>query len=154
PKKRRSRAWQRWHVIEMYVRAVSVVGLVFGFVVLRLIPSNVAFILLPVGLSVAIGIVTGQVRLANRKAILITACVALVYFSALTAFDLFTHNPTPAEIVVVPTTMALAIMFEPVRSWVLRVLEHRFHALDDANAVAVEAFTSALREEIDLGQVR
>src|SRR5690242_6322120 len=66
PKKRRSRAWQRWHVIQMYLRAVAIVGLVFGFVVLRLIPSAVAFILLPVGLSVAISIVVGQVRLANR----------------------------------------------------------------------------------------
>jgi serine phosphatase RsbU (regulator of sigma subunit) len=154
PKKRRSRAWQRWHVIQIYVRAVAIVGLVFGFVVLRLIPSTVAFILLPVGLSVAISIVVGQVRLANRKAIVITACVALVYFSALTGFELLTHKPSTAEIVVVTTTLALAIMFEPVRNWVLRLLVRRFHALDDANTAAVEAFTAALREEIDLGQVR
>jgi serine phosphatase RsbU (regulator of sigma subunit) len=154
PKTRRSRAWQRWHVIEIYVRAVGVVGLVFGFVVLRLIPSTVAFILLPVGLSGAMAVVTGQVPLAKRKALVIVVCVALVYFSALTGLELLTHKSTTAEIIVVTTSLALTVMFEPIRTWVLTLLDRRFHALDDANAAAVEAFTSTLREEIDLDRVR
>jgi serine phosphatase RsbU (regulator of sigma subunit) len=54
----------------------------------------------------------------------------------------------------VTTTLTLAVMFEPLRTYVQTFMEQRFHLSDNASMRAVEAFTSTLREEIDLNQVR
>ncbi|HZC79546.1 MAG TPA: SpoIIE family protein phosphatase, partial [Ktedonobacterales bacterium] len=69
-------------------------------------------------------------------------------------WELLTHAPTTPEIVVVTTTLAIAVVFEPLRTYLQAFLEQRFHLRDDATTKAVEAFTATLREEIDLHQVR
>lgn len=91
----------------------------------------------------------------NRKVLLLRACLAFLYFSGVTGLEILTHNgPTFQEYVVVTTTLAMAVMFEPLRTYAQAFMEQRFHLTDDASTRAVEAFTSSLREEIDLNQVR
>ena len=108
------------------------------------------FLLLPVIVSV----LTAYPHHYGSKVLLFRACLAFLYFSGITGWELLTHNSTVAEYVVVTTTLALAVMFEPLRTYVQTFMEQRFHLSDDASARAVEAFTSSLREEIELNQVR
>jgi serine phosphatase RsbU (regulator of sigma subunit) len=139
----------------------------WGYLILRiLIGSQIIFalaVLLPrFGLSVLfflllpvlVTVITAYFYHYNRKVQLLRACLAFFYFSGITGFELLTHNSRVAEYIVVTTTLALAIMFEPLRAYVQTFLEQRLHLNDDASIQAVEAFTSSLREEIDLNIVR
>ncbi|HJT59347.1 MAG TPA: GAF domain-containing SpoIIE family protein phosphatase [Ktedonobacteraceae bacterium] len=132
--------------------------LIAGFVIFPLavlLPkfglSVLFFLLLPV----IVTITTAYFYHYNRKQLIFRACLAFIYFSGITGFEILTHNgPTFPEYVVVTTTLALAVMFEPLRVFVQTFLEQRFHLGDDTAIRAVEAFTSSLREEIDLNKVR
>ncbi|HEX6479121.1 MAG TPA: GAF domain-containing SpoIIE family protein phosphatase [Ktedonobacteraceae bacterium] len=112
--------------------------------------SVLFFLLLPVIVTV----ITAYFYHYSRKVLLLRACLAFLYFSGITGWELLTHNSTVAEYIVVTTTLTLAVMFEPLRTYVQTFMEQRFHLSDDASTRAVEAFTSSLREEIDLNQVR
>jgi hypothetical protein len=136
-----------------YFQGTSVVGGLFALT-LVLVHSQVLFILLPVGLSVVLTAVTQRTELRNVGALILKTFVALVYFGAITGWELLTHAPGTPEIIVVTTTLAIAVVFEPLRTSLQAFLEQRFHLRDDATTKAVEAFTATLREEIDLNQVR
>ena len=112
--------------------------------------SVLFFLLLPVIVSV----LTAYPHHYGRKVLLFRACLAFLYFSGITGWELLTHNSTVAEYIVVTTTLTLAVMFEPLRTYVQTFMEQRFHLSDDASIKAIEAFTSTLREEIDLNKVR
>ncbi|HKB48730.1 MAG TPA: hypothetical protein VKC57_13595, partial [Ktedonobacterales bacterium] len=135
-----------------YFQGVSVVGGLFALTIV-LLHSQVLFILLPVGLSVVLTAVTQRTELRNVRALILKTFVALVYFGAITGWELLTHGPGTPEIVVVTTTLAIAVILVPLRTYLQAFLEQRFHLSDDATTKAVEAFTSTLREEIDLHQV-
>lgn len=137
-----------------FVLRVLFVGLII-FSLAVLLPkfglSVLFFLLLPVIVTVT----TAYFYHYNRKQLILRACLAFLYFSGITGFEILTHNgPTFREYVLVTTTLALAAMFEPLRVFVQTFLEQRFHLSDDAASRAVETFTSSLREEIDLNKVR
>ena len=136
-----------------FMLRLLVAGLIIS-VLATLLPrfglSVLFFLLLPVIVSV----LTAYPHHYGRKILLFRACLAFLYFSGITGWELLTHNSTVAEYVVVTTTLALAVMFEPLRTYVQTYMEQRFHLSDDASIKAVEAFTSTLREEIDLNKVR
>lgn len=152
PRKRPSRARQRLFAVLRYFQGMSVVGGLFALTIV-LLHSQVLFILLPVGLSVVLTAVTQRTELRNVRALILKTFVALVYFGAITGWELLTHGPGTPEIVVVTTTLAIAVILVPLRTYLQAFLEQRFHLSDDATTKAVEAFTSTLREEIDLHQV-
>ena len=110
--------------------------------------------LLPVGVSVVITAVLARAHPYNLRALLLVTGVSLVYFGGITVWEAFSHPPTTAEIIVVTTTLTVAVIFEPVRAVFQSVLERRTHVRDDVPRVVVEAITARLREEIDLDQVR
>jgi len=112
--------------------------------------SFLFFLLLPVCVSILIA----RTYLYNRQVFLFRTGLALLYFSAVTGLELLTHSPRTQEIIVVTTTLALAVLFEPARNYVQAFFEQRFHLRNDEAIKAVEAFTSTLREEIDLDKVR
>src|SRR5205807_7668256 len=125
---------------------IAAVSTLFGLARL----SFLFFLLLPVFVSILIS----RTYLYNRKIFLFRACLALLYFSAVTGLELLTHSPRTQEIIVVTTTLALAVLFEPGRNYIQAFFEQRFHLRNDEAIKAVEAFTSTLREEIDLAKVR
>jgi serine phosphatase RsbU (regulator of sigma subunit) len=153
PRKRPSPARQRWYDILRYLNGVSVVGALFGLTI-AVFHSQVLFVLLPVGVSVVITAVLARAHPYNLRALLLVTGVSLVYFGGITVWELFSHPPTTAEIIVVTTTLTVAVIFEPVRAVFQSVLERRTHVRDDVPSVVVEAITARLREEIDLDQVR
>src|SRR5579883_2804596 len=109
------------------------------------------FLLLPA----CVTFITAYRRLSNNyRQLALTVCLAFVYFSGVAGFELLTHGPHTAELIVVTTTLALAVLFEPVRNFAHSILEQRLHVLDTPARKAVEAYSSTLREEIELAKVR
>jgi serine phosphatase RsbU (regulator of sigma subunit) len=151
PKQRRraSRARLAFYDVLRYVNNITIVGGLFGLSLI-LFHTQWLFILLPVGLSLVIS----PTLFRNRKLLLVTAGVAVVYYTVITLWELWTHNPSLTEIIIITTTLATALLLEPVRAATLNLLDRRFHLRQDATARAIEAFTTSLREEIELDQVR
>src|SRR3989440_2162321 len=150
PVKKRPTGIRRWRYFFLRLAVggliIAAVSTLFGLARL----SFLFFLLLPVFVSILIS----RTYLYNRKIFLFRACLALLYFSAVTGLELLTHSPSTQEIIVVTTTLALAVLFEPARNYIQAFFEQRFHLRNDEAIKAVEAFISTLREEIDLDKVR
>lgn len=151
--KRRTRAQRRWYAILQYMRGVFVVGGIFGLT-LSVVHSQLLFILLPVGISLIVTSFASRSHPMNRRSLLLAAGIALIYFGGITGWELLTHGPSTPEIIVVTTTLAVAAIFEPGRAYLQAFLEQRFQFRDDVTARTIEAFTSMLRQEIELNGVR
>lgn len=152
-KKRISRARHQGLVILRYVNSVAIAGALFGLS-LAIVRNDILFVLLPVGVSVIVTTLTSPSRVSAVRSLLLLTVVTLAYFSAVTGFEMLTHPPATPEIIVVTTTLTIAVIFQPVRTWIQGVLERRFGLDRNTYSVALETVSSALREEIDLNQVR
>ncbi len=121
--------------------------------------SDYTFILLPVFLSLFI---TGSrlypfnmILNSTPLYLLLTFCLALIYYGVITELVLLTHyNPDTAHIIFVTTALAWAIILEPARGYIQSRISRRFNVRNREAIKAVAAFTSTLREEIDLDQLR
>ncbi|MGZ3599683.1 MAG: SpoIIE family protein phosphatase [Ktedonobacterales bacterium] len=153
PKKRHTRAQRRWYATLRYINGIFVLGGIFALT-FSLVHTQLLFILLPVGVSLIVGLFASRSQLHNRYTLLLTLGVALIYYSVITGWELLTHGPTTSEIIVVTTTLATAALFEPGRAYLHALLEQRFHLRDDKTTRTIQAFTSTLRQEIELNGVR
>ena len=158
PEKKRSlrllRLRRRWFAIQLrlIVGGLTITALVI--LLSRIGLNYLFFFLLPVFVTIITVSIGNALSRRAKRNMLLTIVLALIYFSAVAGWELLTHPPLTPEIVVVGTTLALAVLFEPARNWIQTLLERRFHLGEDKAVKAVEAFTSTLREEIDLDKVR
>ena len=86
---------------------------------------------------------------------LITSLLALVYFGTVLVLESLLRWITGASsaLVVVLSTLAITLLFAPVRRAAQEIVDRRFYR-PRYNAVhAAERFTSALREEVDLERI-
>ena len=145
---------QRWFAIQLrlIVGGLTITALVI--LLSRIGLNYLFFLMLPVIVTIIIVSTSNALSRRAKRNMLLTIVLALIYFSAVAGWELLTHPPSTSEIVVVGTTLALAVLFEPARNWIQTLLEQRFHLGEDEAFKAVEAFTSTLREEIDLDKVR
>ncbi len=158
PKKRPRRISQEWSAVIRVVRSMGISALLF-VALLDITGSNYTFILLPVFLSLFI---TGSrlypfnmILNSTPLYLLLTFCLALIYYGVITELVLLTHyNPDTAHIIFVTTALAWAIILEPARGYIQSRIERRFNVHNREAIKAVAAFTSTLREEIDLDQLR
>jgi serine phosphatase RsbU (regulator of sigma subunit) len=162
PKRWPRRLSQEWSAVIRVIRGMIISALLF-VTLLNISGSNYTFILLPVLLSLFI---TGSRYYARHYTLnmilnstplyfLLTVCLALVYYSVITEGILLTHSsPGAAHIILVTTALAWAVILEPVRGYIQSLIERRFNVRNREAIKAVEAFTSTLREEIDLDQLR
>lgn len=152
--KRRGRRRRRWFAIQW---RILVGGLLIALLA-TLLPTvglqPVFFLLLPVFAMIIVVSIANVLSHRVKRNLLLTAFVSLLYFSAITGWELLTHPVSTLEYIVVGTTLAVAVLLEPLRNWLQKSLEQRFHLNDDEAIKAVETFTSTLREEIDLDRVR
>ena len=152
--KRRGRRRRRWFAIQW---RILVGGLLIALLA-TLLPTvglqPVFFLLLPVFATIIVASIANVLSHRVKRNLLLTAFVSLLYFSAITGWELLTHPVGTLEYIVVGTTLAVAVLLEPLRNWLQKSLEQRFHLNDDEAIKAVETFTSTLREEIDLDRVR
>jgi K+-sensing histidine kinase KdpD len=162
PKKKPRRLRQEWSAVIPVVRSMIISALLF-VTLLNISGSNYTFILLPVFLSLFITSSRYYARHYTLNMILnstllyflLTLCLALIYYSVITEGILLTHyNPDTAPIILVTTALAWSVILEPLRAFIQSLIEWRFNVRNREAIKAVEAFTSTLREEIDLDQLR
>ncbi|HVB23257.1 MAG TPA: GAF domain-containing protein [Ktedonobacteraceae bacterium] len=162
---RRTRVRRRWRAFLRFSGAV-LITVVLSAILFSTNLSNLFFILLPVFVTIVWS--PAQLsRLLHGTWLygVLTICLEILYFSAITGIEFFIHTPgfgllylyhgPPIPmIIVVTTTLAWAIMLAPLRTFGRAFIQRRFNRRDYAATRAVEAFTSTLREEIDLDRVR
>ncbi len=165
PKKKPRRLRQEWSAVIRFVLAVSSAGGLFALLAI-FIHSDIKFILLPVFVYLAVTqfqrynlklpvFMLNMLLNATPVYLLLTICLAFIYYGAITGVVLFIHqSPTVSRIILVTTTLAWAIILDPVRVYFQSLIERRFNLRDREAAKTIEAFTSTLREEIDLDQLR
>ncbi len=157
---------QEWVAVISFISAIGGAGGLFALILVNVkIPGDFAFVFLPVFIYFAIT----QLRSYTFKVpmfmlnvflngtpayLLFTLCLAFVYYGAIIGLELVTHqDPTAPHIIFVTTTLAFAIMFDPIRMYVQKYIEQRFNRRNREATRAVQIFTSTLREEIDLDQL-
>ena len=162
--RRRSRV--QWWLYALLQRVVAVLIVVLIAIVLGKVGFfNLFFLLLPISMSMVVS--PGQLsRLLHGTFLygVLTICLAFVYYLSVTAIEIFIHTPgfgllshyhgpPIALFIVVTTTLTWAIILAPPYNFVQGMIDRRFNVRDFESRRAVEAFTSALREEIDLDRV-
>jgi len=155
--------WQ--YLILRYTIGSLIIGMLIVFLS-SLGLSLLFFLLLPM----VMGFITTRSQLSNllHGTLLYNVLMiglALIYYGAITGIQFFIHTPgfgllflyhgPPIPlIIVVTTTLAWAVILAPLYTYVQALINQRFKGPDYEAAKAVEAFTSTLREEIDLDKVR
>lgn len=165
PRKRPRRLRPSWLAIIRFVGAVSAASGLFGLLTIFRGPSDTIFILLPVLVYLA----ATQFQRYNLKLpmfaftmfldstpvyLLLTICLAFLYYGAITGVELLIHQGTVSHIILITTALTWTIMLDPVRVYFQKRIERRFNVRNREADKAIEAFTSTLREEIDLEQLR
>jgi len=158
PQKRPRRISREWSAVIRVVRSMGISALLF-VALLDITGSDYTFILLPVFLSIFIAGSRhnpfNMILNSTPLYLLLTFCLALIYYSVITELVLLTHfSPNIAHIIFVTTALAWAIILEPARAYLQSLIERRFNVRNREAIKAVAAFTSTLREEIDLDQLR
>jgi len=165
PKKKPRRLRQEWTAVIGFVVAVSSAGGLFALLTI-FIPSDTKFLLLPVFVYLAAmqfqrynlkvpGFVLNMLLNSTPAYLLLTICLAFVYYGVITGLELLIHpSPVISHIILITTALTWTIVLDPVRVYAQRRIERGFNVRDREAVKAVEAFTSTLREEIDLDQLR
>ena len=166
PKIKPRRFRQEWWAIIRFVLAVGSAGGFFALLTLfNRDPGETIFLLLPVFVYLAarqfqhfnlkVPVLVYSVFFNSTPAYLFfTICLAFIYYGAITAGVVLIHLNTGPHIILVTTTLAWAIIFDPVRAFFQGRIDRRFNPRDRESVRAVEAFTATLRDEIDLDQLR
>ncbi|HLX58404.1 MAG TPA: GAF domain-containing SpoIIE family protein phosphatase [Ktedonobacteraceae bacterium] len=164
-KRRPSRVRLLWYNVLLRVITALIVA-AFAVLLGKIGLFFLFFLLLPVGMS----IVTTRSQLSRllHGTLLydvLTIGLALIYYGSVTGIQILIHTPgfgllylyhgPPVSLfIVVTTTLAWAVLLAPLLTYGQRLIDQRFNRQDYEAARAVEAFTSTLREEIDLDKVR
>ncbi|HZR43305.1 MAG TPA: PP2C family protein-serine/threonine phosphatase [Ktedonobacteraceae bacterium] len=169
PKKPRVRITYQWYFVARVIIAMHIAGLVFGFVVVRygasltiFSISSIVFILLPVLVSFLSAQFQGYDLSVFFKGtflyLMLTFCLYLIYYTIIVIANLLIFRPamqTPDFTLLFPicSSLAWAVMFDPLRLYLQRFIERRFNVRNKEEAKLVEDFAATLRQEIDLDQL-
>jgi hypothetical protein len=124
--------------------------------------SKLIFIPIPLGIGTAIlrYRLWDIDRVITRTLIyaLLTAILALIYFSLIFALQalvrVMTGTVAQQPLVIIASTLVIAALFHPLRRRIQSIIDRRFyrHKYDATKIVA--AFSTTLRNEVDLDQLR
>ncbi len=160
--KERERQQIKWLTYGTAIMAVLIIGSILilndpNSPIYTLI-FDFAIMLLP--LSIGISILRNQLydidRLINRTLVygILTILLALVYFGLVFGLQalvhLFTGQISQSPIVVVASTLAIFVLFQPLRHRIQRIIDRRFYRSKYDAAKIIANFSSTLREEVDL----
>jgi hypothetical protein len=155
----------RWAV---YGAGISgTLGLIFWniaplFIDLNFLNANLlGLLMLPFPLSLALSIWRYQlfdIDIIIRKTLLyaaLTALLALVYFSAVVFLQEVFRSLTGEEsaVAIVISTLAIAALFNPLRSRLQEFIDQRFYRRKYDAARALEGFAASARDETDIDRL-
>ncbi len=164
--KEREREQIKWLTYGTAIMAVLIVG---SFFVLNDPNSpisglifDLAIMLLP--LSIGISILRNQLydidRLINRTLVYgsLTAILAAIYFACVVLLQHLVNSITgqvgQSPLIIVGSTLAIAALFQPLRRRIQRTIDRRFYRRKYDAAKTLAAFSTTLRNEVDLEQLR
>jgi serine phosphatase RsbU (regulator of sigma subunit) len=164
PKKKHRRFRQEWWSIIRFVLAVGGAGGFFAFLTRFKGSNDAIFILLPVLVYLA----AVQFQRSNPKFpgfklrmlfitpsyLLLTICLAFIYYGGIAVLEILIHPGYHTSIVFITTALTATVILDPVRVYFQQRIERRFNRRNRETAKAIAAFTSTLRTEIDLDQLR
>jgi hypothetical protein len=117
-----------------------------------------------IGIPVTIGIAMLRHRLydidilINRTLVygLLTSTLALVYFGVVIALQFLLRGliSQANDVAIVGSTLVIAAVFQPLRHRIQAVIDRRFYRRKYDAVKIVSAFSSTLRQEVDLGTLR
>lgn len=153
------------------VLAVGVLSaLVIALIALPQVEQNFAlgaflFNLMLAGFPVAVGIAIFKYRLYDIDLIIrrtliysvLTAMLLVVYFASVVVLQGMGRALTgqsESELITVISTLLIAALFVPLRRRVQGAIDHRFYRRKYDAAKALEAFSVAVRDEVDLVELR
>ena len=122
----------------IYVVDVLFFSLSFGFAILRYHLYNIDIII-------------------NRTLVYgaLTTLLALIYFALVIGLQYLLRdliNQT-TNVAIVIATLVIAALFQPLRSRIQRIIDHRFYRNKYDAAVTLAAYSATLRSEVDLNQL-
>lgn len=125
------------------------------------VASALLTLLLPLGLGIAVL----QYRLFDIDVIIrrtliygsLTAILAAVYFGVVIGLQslgtALTHQSNPQPVIIVVSTLLIAMLFDPMRRQVQATIDRRFYRAKYDAARTLEAFAATLRTETDLREL-
>jgi hypothetical protein len=126
--------------------------------------GDTLYLLFPTLIPLSIGMAILRTKLwdidvvINRTLVYgtLTAILALVYFGLIFALQYLLRGIINQnnDVALVISTLAIAALFQPMRHRIQRIIDRRFYRRKYDAAKTVEAFSAALRNELDLQQVR
>jgi len=85
----------------------------------------------------------------------LTASLALVYVGSIIVLQYLFRGLTQGyDVAIVGSTLLIATLFQPLRRRIQRIIDRRFYRSKYDAAKTVAAFSSTLRQEVDLEQLR
>lgn len=143
--------------------ALALLGFALGDALPDGILADIAFGIALVALPLAIGVAMLRHRLydidvlINRTvvyAVLSGMLLGTYVLLVLALGALFRPLTGSSDLTVAGSTLAVVALFQPLRSWIQRQVDRRFYRARYDAARTVEQFSTRLREQVDLDQLR
>jgi hypothetical protein len=124
-----------------------------------LIPMELAgLLLLPIPIALAVAIVRHQlfdIDVIIRRTLvytLLTATLAAIYFASVIILQslLGAFSGGLSDLAIVLSTLAIATLFSPLRTWIQMAIDRRFYRRKYNAQATVAQFSEAARNEVDL----
>jgi hypothetical protein len=138
----------------IFPRSLFPLVYILGFnCVLFLYPLTLSFAILRYRLWEIDVLINRTLVYGSLTAVLVVFYIGLV-IGLQSLVHLVTGTLSEQPLVIVASTLAIAALFQPLRRRIQAIIDHRFYRRKYDAAKIVEAFSSTLRNEVDLHQLR